>query len=248
MTSAFFWGLVAASSLVLGGLVASWVGIGKRTLGVVLGFGAGVLLSATAYELVFEAMRLAKGSGFPALGFFAGAFTFFFSDMLIGRMGSAQSGAADAKGQSALVVPLVLGIILDGVPESVVIGLGVLQGGTVSLAMLVAVFMSNLPEAAASTAGMRAGGWSRLKIFLLWVAIALICGLASAAGYALLGGASDFVLAVVQAFAGGAILMMLANTMIPEAYEHAGKLAGVFTVLGFAVAVTVVALEHSGAG
>lgn len=248
--TAFFWGLAAASSLVVGGLLASWVTLGKRTLGIIMGFGAGVLLSATAYELVFEAVHIAKLSGFPALGFFAGAFTFFFADMLIGRMGGRQGKTADANGadQSSLVVPLVLGIILDGVPESVVIGLGVLQSGAVSLAMLVAVFISNLPEAAASTAGMRAGGWSRTKVFLLWSAIAVVCAFASAAGYALLGGVSPFVLAVVQAFAGGAILMMLANTMIPEAYQRAGKLAGVATVLGFALSVWVVVLEHSGAG
>jgi len=246
MGSAFIWGLVAASSLIVGGLIASWVTIGKRTLGIVMGFGAGVLMSAVAYELVYEALHIAKLSGFPTLGFFLGAFTFFFADMLIGRMGGRQSEAAAA--QATLVVPLVLGIILDGVPESVVIGLGVLQGGTVSVAMLVAVFMSNLPEAAASTAGMRAGGWSRVKILLLWSAIAMVCACASAAGYALLGGASNLVLAVVQAFAGGAMLMMLANTMIPEAYAHAGKFAGVAMVIGFAIAVWVVVLEHAGAG
>jgi ZIP family zinc transporter len=248
MASAFFWGLVAASSLLLGGLLASWVPLGKRTLGIIMGFGAGVLLSATAYELVFEAVKLGKGSGSPTLGFLAGAFTFFFSDKLIETMGGGEGETVKAADQSKLVAPLVLGIILDGVPESVVIGLGVLQGGTVSLAMLVAVFMSNLPEAAASTAGMRSSGWSRVKIALLWSAIAIVCGLASAAGYALLGNASSFVLAVVQSFAGGAILMMLANTMIPEAYEHAGKSAGVATVVGFAVAVWVVVLEHAGAG
>jgi ZIP family zinc transporter len=248
MAGAFFWGLVAASSLVVGGLLASWVTIGKRTLGLIMGFGAGVLVSAIAYELVYEAVHIAKLTGFPALGFFGGAFTFFFADMLIGRMGGRRDGDANPAAQSSMVVPLVLGIILDGIPESVVIGLGILQGGTVSLAMLVAVFISNLPEAAASTAGMRSRDWSRMKIFLLWSAIALVCACASAAGYALLGDASNHLLAVVQAFAGGAMLMMLANTMIPEAYEHAGKLAGVATVLGFAVAVFIVVLEHSGAG
>jgi len=248
MASAFFWGLVAASSLVLGGLLASWVPLGKRTLGVIMGFGAGVLLSATAYELVFEAVSLAKGSGAPTLGFLAGALTFFFSDKLIGRMGSEDGETTDAAGSSKLFVPLVLGIILDGVPESVVIGLGVLETGTVSLAMLVAVFISNLPEAAASTAGMRSSGWNRTKILLLWVAIGLVCALASAAGYALLGDVSPPGLSIVQAFAGGAILMMLANTMIPEAYEHAGKLAGVFTILGFTISVWVIVLERAGAG
>ena len=248
MGSAFFWGLVAASSLIVGGLLASWVTIGKRPLGLLLGFGAGVLVSAIAYELVYEAVHIAKLTGFPALGFFAGAFTFFFSDLLIGRMGGRREGDANPAAESSLVVPLVLGIILDGIPESVVIGLGILQGGTVSIAMLVAVFMSNLPEAAAGTVGMRAGGWSRAKVLLLWAAIALVCGLASAAGYALLGNASNELVAVVQAFAGGAMLMMLANTMIPEAYEKAGKLAGVATVIGFAVAVLLVIFEHSAAG
>ena len=248
MASAFLWGLLAASSLVLGGLLASWVPLRKRTLGVILAFGAGVLLSATAYELVFEAVTLAKGSGFPALGFFGGAATFFLADQLIDRLGDGQANADNAAGQSTLVVPLVLGATLDGIPESVVIGLGLVGGGTVSLAMLVAVFMSNLPEAAAGTAGMRSSGWSRTKIFLLWTAIALVCALASAAGYALLGNLSRFWLSSVQAFAGGAILMMLANSMIPEAYEHGGKLAGVFTVLGFAVSVLVIVFEHGGAG
>ena len=234
--------------LVLGGLLASWVPLGKRTLGVILAFGAGVLLSATAYELVFEAVTLAKGSGFPALGFFGGAATFFLADQLIDRLGDGLANADNAAGQSTLVVPLVLGATLDGIPESVVIGLGLVGGGTVSLAMLVAVFMSNLPEAAAGTAGMRSSGWSRTKIFLLWTAIALVCALASAAGYALLGNLSRFWLSSVQAFAGGAILMMLANSMIPEAYEHGGKLAGVFTVLGFAVSLLVIVFEHGGAG
>jgi ZIP family zinc transporter len=248
MTSAFLWGLLAASSLVLGGLLASWVPLGKRTLGVILAFGAGVLLSATAYELVFEAVTLAKGSGYPALGFFGGAATFFLADQLIDRFSNGQANADNAAGQSTLVVPLVLGATLDGIPESVVIGLGLVGGGTVSLAMLVAVFMSNLPEAAAGTAGMRSSGWSRTKVFLLWTAIALVCALASAAGYVLLGDLSRFWLSSVQAFAGGAILMMLANSMIPEAYEHGGKLAGVFTVLGFAVSVLVIVFEHGGAG
>ena len=245
MASAFFWGLVAASSLIAGGLLASFVTIGKRPLGLIMGFGAGVLISAIAYELVYEAVHIAKFSGFPALGFFGGAFTFFFADLLIGRMGGRREGEANPAAESSLAVPLVLGIVLDGIPESVVIGLGVLQGGTVSVAMLVAVFVSNLPEAAAGTVGMRAGGWSRMKVFLLWSAIALVCAGASAAGYALLGNASDHVLAVVQSFAGGAMLMMLANTMIPEAYEKAGKLAGVATVIGFAIAVFLVVLEHS---
>jgi ZIP family zinc transporter len=245
MLSAFLWGMVATSSLILGGIVGSWFNLGKRTIGVIMAFGAGVLISAVAYELVYEAVKLSKGSGAPAWGLFAGASTFFLSDMLIGKMGAAKRKGIGAAHQSSLVVPMVLAIILDGIPESTVIGLGILETGTVSVAMLVAVFISNLPEAIAGSAGMRSGGWSRTKILLLWSIIALVCAFCTVAGYRFFAGASPMLLSFVQAFAGGAILMMLANTMIPESYEHAGKLAGVFTVLGFAVAVLIVILEHS---
>jgi ZIP family zinc transporter len=114
--------------------------------------------------------------------------------------------------------------------------------------MLVAVFISNLPEAVAATTGMRSGGWSRRKILLLWLVIAVVCAGASAAGYGLLGNLSPQWLSFVQTFAAGAILMMLANTMIPEAYEHGGKLAGVFLVTGFAICVWVIVLEHAATG
>ncbi len=245
MWSAFVWGLIATSSLIVGGLLGSWWTPGRRTLGVILGFGAGVLISAVAYELVFEAVQLAKLTGFPTMGLFAGAFTFFFSDRLIGGMGGSEGKATD---QSALVVPLVLAIILDGIPESVVIGLGLLEGGSVSLAMLIAVFISNLPEAIAATAGMRSAEWSRTKILLLWLGIAVVCAGASAAGFSLFSDLSPLWLSFVQTFAAGAILMMLTNTMIPEAYDHAGKHAGVSLVLGFAVCVWIIVLEHSGTG
>jgi ZIP family zinc transporter len=244
MLNAFLWGLIATSSLILGGLLGSWLTVGKRTLGVIMAFGAGVLISAVAYEMMFEAVALGKGSGAVALGFFVGAFTFFFSDRWIGKIGGGDRKSISPTQQSALVVPMVLAIILDGVPESAVIGLGILESGTVSLAMLIAVFISNLPEAIAGTTGMKTGGWSPIKILLLWLVIAVVCSLATVAGYSLFGNSSNLLLAFIQAFAAGAILMMLANTMIPEAYEHGGKLAGIFTVLGFGVSVAIVLLER----
>jgi len=244
MWNAFFWGLLATSSLILGGIIACRFSIGKRTLGVIMAFGAGTLISAISYELVYEAVKLAKGTGFPGFGLFAGAFTFYFSDKLIAKLGAKDHMAIEATQQSRLIVPMVLAIILDGVPESIVIGLGIFEGGTVSLAMLVAVFISNLPEAIAGSTGMKAGGWSRKKIILLWFVIALICAVATVAGYSLFSTASDHWLAFIQAFAGGAILIMLANSMIPEAYEHGGGLAGIFTVLGFSVSVFIVILEN----
>jgi zinc transporter, ZIP family len=245
MENAFLWGLIATSSLILGGIIALLVRPGKKLLGIIMAFGAGTLISAVAYELMFEAVKVAKGNGFPAFGFFSGALVFFFSDKLLESAGAKNRKAIDPAQQSGLVIPMVLAIILDGVPESLVIGLGILENGKVSIAMLVAVFISNLPESIAGTTGMKAGQWEWKKIMLLWLSIALICAVATVAGYGLLEGISPKWLAFINAFAGGAILMMLSNTMIPEAFEHGGKLAGVATVMGFAVSVAIVLLEKA---
>ncbi len=245
MLTAFLWGLLATSSLMLGGSIATRFSLSKRALGIIMAFGAGTLISAISYELIFEAVKIAKGTGFPAFGIFAGAATFFFSDLLISKIGARDRMAIGASHSSNLVVPMVLAIILDGIPESIVIGLGIFEGGKVSIAMLVAVFISNLPESIAGSTGMKAGGWGRGKIILLWLIIALICAASTVLGYSLFSSASDQWLAFIQAFAGGAILLMLANSMIPEAYEHGGKLAGVFTVIGFFLSVSMVILENT---
>jgi zinc transporter, ZIP family len=245
MWNSFLWGFLATSSLILGGLIASRYTLSKKALGIIMAFGAGTLISAVSYELIFEAVKIAKGSGFPAFGLFSGAMVFFFSDKLIEKFGAGDRMAIEASSQSRLIIPMVLAIILDGVPESIVIGLGIFEKGTVSLAMLAAVFISNLPEAIAGTTGMKASGWGRKKIILLWVVIAIVCALTTVAGFSLFSTASTQWLAFIQAFAGGAILMMLANSMMPEAFEHGGKLAGVFTVLGFFISVSVVILENS---
>ena len=160
MLNAFLWGLLATSSLIIGGLIACRFSLGKKTIGVIMGFGAGTLISAVSYELIFESVKIAKRSGFPALGFFVGAFTFYLADMLIGKLGSGKSNSSGLSQHSKLIIPMVLAIILDGVPESIVIGLGLYEGGAISLAMLVAVFVSNLPEAIAGSSGMKQDGWS----------------------------------------------------------------------------------------
>lgn len=245
MLDTFIYGLLASSSLIIGGAIGIWAPIGKRTLGIIMAFGAGVLISAVSYELILEAVRIAYKTGATAIGIFAGVLTFYFADMLISRVGGEGHKDIDGSLQSRLVVPIVLAIVLDGIPETTVIGLSVLKDGSVSIAILIAVFISNLPEAVASTMGMKYGGWGTKKILLLWLVIGLICATAAPIGYVLVGNASPFWVALIEAFAAGAILMMLANTMMPEAYEHGGKLAGIFTVLGFAVSVVVVLLERA---
>jgi ZIP family zinc transporter len=243
MITALFWGTIAASSLILGALLAFWLRVGSRTLGLIMGFGAGVLISAVAYELAQEAFEKAEGSGMAALGLFAGAFTFFLGDALIDNMGGHNRKGIKKAHPPNLGLPITLGIILDGIPESMVIGLSLLGGMKVGLTMLLAVFLSNLPETIAATTSLLAGGWKKHRILGLWVLVVVACGLAAMAGYGIFRHSPPSSVAFVQTFAGGAILVMLADTMMPHAFEHGGRWAGIMTTLGFGIAIFVSSLQ-----
>jgi ZIP family zinc transporter len=228
---------------VLGGIVALRVSVGRLALGLVMAFGAGVLLSAVSFELVEEAFAQSGLLRDVAIGLFAGCAAFSLGDYAIDRMGGGDRKDIDGAAADGSPLAIVLGIVLDGIPESVVIGLTLLEAGSVSVAMLVAVFLSNVPEAVAATSGLVASGWRRAQVLWLWIGVAGVSGLASVAGYTVFDSASPSVVAFVLAFAGGAILTMLADTMMPEAFEHGGKLAGVLTTVGFATAFAVSAFE-----
>ena len=243
MGAAFDWGLLAASSLVIGSLVAIWLNISLRVIGLIMGFGAGVLISAVAFDLVEEAASKASGQGGTAWGLFVGCGVFFGGDWLISRFGGGDRKDPTGDQQSGSALAIVLGSVLDGIPESMVIGLTIFSGGKVGAAYLAAVFISNLPEAISSTTGLVSGGWKKSRILWMWIGIAVVSGLASLAGYSLFQNSSPDTVAFVLAFAAGAILTMLADTMMPEAFEHGGKLVGVVTTLGFAVAYTIHTLD-----
>jgi ZIP family zinc transporter len=213
------------------------------SLGLIMAFGSGVLISAVAYELVQEDIITSVSGLLVAAGLLAGACAFFVGDSYIDRLGGQhrkRSSGAQADGSPLAIV---LGIVLDGIPESIALGLSLLSGGKIGLALLVAVFLSNVPEAVAATTGLSNGGWSRKRIVGLWVLVTLVSGFAALAGYVFLEGASPRTVAFVNAFAGGAILTMLADTMMPEAFEHGGRRVGLATTLGFLTAFWLTALE-----
>jgi len=243
VAAAFAWGTFTASSLVVGALVALRFRIGLKTIGLVMAFGAGVLISAVAFDLVEEAARTSSGHGATIIGIFAGCGVFFGGDLVIDRIGGSHRKKATGTAESGAALGIVLGTVLDGVPESAVIGLTFHANGSIGVAYAVSVFVSNVPESLSSTAGLRRGGWSRAHVLGLWVGITLISGVASLLGYALFAHATPDLIAFVLAFAGGAILTMLADTMMPEAYRYGGKLVGVITTLGFATAFVMQAFD-----
>jgi ZIP family zinc transporter len=225
MLEALGWGAVAASSLLVGaflGVVRPWP---SRAIGWVLGFGAGALISAVSFELAQEGVRIG-GGGAVGIGLAAGALTYYVCDTEIER----RSGGSDAG------AGLALGAFLDGIPEQLVLGLGIALGDGVSAGLLAAIFVSNLPESIGSATDMHGAGRSRRDVVVLWAGVALICTLASGIGFAIADAASDTLKGGINGFAAGALVVMLVDSMIPEATRQAGRTTGLITTLGFAVA------------
>jgi ZIP family zinc transporter len=234
MAAAIGWGALAASSLVIGAglsLLRHW---SSRQVGLVLAFGAGALISAVSFELAQEGLRIG-GAGITGIGLGAGALTYFLLDGLIAKRfaaGRGRRGRSQGSGGTALA----LGAFLDGIPEQAVLGISIAAGKGVGVALLVAIFVSNLPEAMGSADDMRKAGRSRETILRLWLIVAAICTLATVAGYLAADAASGNAQAAIDGFAAGALLVMLIDSMIPDARADAGRAAGLVTVLGFALA------------
>ena len=235
MAEALGWGALAASSLVIGALLAFARRWPKRQIGLVLAFGAGALISAVSFELVQEGVEVG-GGGWTALGLGLGAFAYYFADGAVARRFSAGRGMGGRKEASSPGPALALGAFLDGIPEQLVLGMSVAAGGGVSVALLAAIFVSNLPEALGSASEMERSGSSRRTIMRLWIAVAAVCVLASLFGYAAADVTSNELNAGINGFAAGALLVLLIDSMIPEAYRSGGRVAGLVTTLGFAVA------------
>ncbi|HEY0700471.1 MAG TPA: ZIP family zinc transporter [Micromonospora sp.] len=237
------WGLLAGSALLLGALIGYRVPIAQRVIATVMAFGAGVLLSAVSFELIADAHERA-GLVPTAVGAVTGAVAYTAANIWLARRGARHRKRSGEQQVSESEQPgsgtaIAVGALLDGVPESVVIGASLLSGGAVSVVTVAAVFVSNVPEGLSSAAGMVRAGRSGRYVFGLWTAIAVVSGLAALAGYTLLGDAPAAVLAGITALAAGAILAMIADTMIPEAFEQAHLLVGLVTVLGFLTAFTL---------
>ncbi len=235
MAAATGWGALAASSLVIGALLSFARRWPARQVGLVLAFGAGALISAVSFELAEEGLRVG-GAGATGIGLAVGALTYFSLDGLIARRFASGRGRDGRSQGSSAGTALALGAFLDGIPEQAVLGISLAAGQGVGVALLLAIFVSNLPEAMGSADDMRKAGRSREAILRLWLIVAAICTLATIAGYAAADAVTGNLRAAIDGFAAGALLVMLVDSMIPDARKDAGRTAGLITVLGFALA------------
>jgi zinc transporter, ZIP family len=237
------WGLGAGAALVVGACVAWMVQVRQPVVASVMAFGAGVLISALAFDLVDEA-EASGGLTATVLGFLAGALAYLLANVMLAKRGArhrkrsgAQQPSEDEQQGSGSAIAI--GALLDGIPESVVLGLSLLGGNGVGVPVLAAIFISNLPEGLSSAAGMKRNGRSGRYVFGVWVGVAVASGAAGLLGCLLLQGASAQVIAAITAIAAGAILTMVADTMIPEAFEQTHLYAGVIASVGFLTAFTI---------
>jgi ZIP family zinc transporter len=237
---AFWWGALGASALLLGAVLAYHLAPSRTVIAVVMALGTGLLIGSVSFELIDEALKT-RTVAWVALLVLAGAAVFAAGDWLLSRRGGGDRKDSAGAQSDGSPLAIVLGSILDGIPESFVLGLTVRQGA-VSVSLLAGVLLSNLPEGMSSSSGLRASGWPERRTTLLWLAVIAASALSAAAGYVLLNPASGLTGALTEAFAAGALLAMLADTLLPEAYQVEGVLTGPLVVAGFALSLALSAI------
>ncbi|WP_049631477.1 ZIP family metal transporter [Cellvibrio sp. pealriver] len=246
-----FWGFAAASALMLGALLGWFIRFSAKTVAYVMAFGSGILLSALSFELVADAVEQAS-TVWVIAGFMGGALVFSLINRALNhpakhrKRSRGQHPHSHAEASSPVSnggVAIAAGTLLDGIPESIAIGLLVASGGKLSIVTITAIFISNIPEALSSTAGMRQAGRSGGFILRLWGGIALLSGCFAVIGALFFGSAPEHVKALISCIAAGGIFAMVVETMIPEAFAETHEMSGLVAALGFVVAIALQTLE-----
>lgn len=236
---ALFWALFASGSLLIGQALAPRLANNERLIGQIMGFGAGAMISAVAYDLIPTSI-IDQGIDI-AVAFMIGALVYYFADRLADSRGGGERQSIDTPTQGSGSA-MFIGALLDGIPESFVLGISLSLGGEISLAFVAAIFVSNIPQGIAGTLSLEAVGTASRDVLKMWLALTGASGLVAAGGFLIADAVPDQGF-LAEAFAAGAVLTMLANSMMPEAFEHGGKSVGLLTVTGFLVAATLTVLQ-----
>lgn len=236
--------LAAASTLVVGALIGLYMKVSRGIIAVIMAFGAGVLISTLAFELVEEAYH-AGGFDSTTTGFISGAILFILGDWAVNRKGGharkdtldKRHRAREPEREESSGLAIFIGAVIDGVPESIAIGIGLLAGRGMSAAVVLAVLLSNLPEGISGAVSMSRAGWSRASILGMWAGVVVLSSLSAFCGNLFLSHSPVDVVAFFLSLAAGGILAMVSSTMIPEAFDDEGRLVPIATpiatVVGF---------------
>ncbi len=236
---AFLWGLVVGSGLLVGAAISYYFNLSHRLLAAVMGFGAGVLISVLAFELINEAY-IHGGLTSSVTGFLTGAILFSSANWILSNRGAkhrkrcseciVQFDEHKAEGNDLAIA---IGSIIDDIPEAIIVGIALAGGVAIGKAVLIGFFLANIPEGLASVSGMKRSGRSAQYIFGVWGGITVLTGLAGMLGYSVFGNFPEPIITFITALAAGGILSMVAETMIPEAFEEAQSFIGLITAAGF---------------
>jgi ZIP family zinc transporter len=244
MVEAAFWGCIGASALIIAAEIAFRVELSRMLVGLIMAFGVGTLISSIAFELVEPALA-ATGDTWPiVVGMLLGSLVFFVGDRAVAGLGAPRrKGVVGAQSSESTGLGIALGTALDGIPESLVLGMSVASLGSVGPALLAAIWISNFPESLGSSVDLRSAGRSRTWIRVLWWAVVAMSALAAGLGFVLVDAAGPHLGAVVQGFAAGALLTMIADEMAPQAFGRSALSTGLATTAGFVVAFLLSSLE-----
>jgi len=232
MWHAAMWGGISGAAVLLGALAAIFLPIQKKVIGFIMAFGTGVLIGASTYELLEDSVE-SGGLYATSSGFLAGAVVFSILDIIISKKGAKdrKRSSGNTEGNSSGLA-IFIGTVMDAIPESIIIGASLIGQQTVSMLLVIAIFISNIPEGLSSTAGLLKSNYSKKRIFALWFAVLIISAVCSFSGYTLLDNASEELMAGIAAFAAGGIIAMVGSTMMPEAFEEGGAITGLIAALG----------------
>jgi ZIP family zinc transporter len=240
VTAAFLWGAIGAAALLVGAVVAYAFDPGQGIIALVMALGSGLLIGSVSFELIDDAVSSTSVASVGAMAL-VGAVVFTGGDWLLQWRGGGDRKDASGAQAAGSAMAIVLGSVLDGIPESFVLGLTVKEGG-VSPALLVGILLSNLPEGMGSSSGLKAAHWPTRKVMGMWSIVIVVSAISAALGYAALDPSSGNTGGLVQAFAAGALLAMIADTMLPEAFKVEGIFTGPLVVVGFAASIILSAL------